>query len=293
MSWFRTLLVLAAACGHPDGAGERDRVPTPVFREIVLATAAGLSGLARDNDGALWAVSERAGQIYRIVLDRKLRPTIQMFPVEQLAEGVDLEGIAVIGDGRFALGTEGRIDGAATVLLAERRGAAIIITSVILLPEQALGIKLPMNAGAEGVCGVGDKILVGIEATGEDAGRRWAPLAVIEDGKLARVHRLWLKTSTGKLSGLDCRRARDGTIEVIAIERHFDVTKFLRFTLPAGPGDITPNDALDLGPQLLGRLNLEGIAWMADGHVVAVTDNQWKTISGPSLLLVFAPGAVR
>lgn len=293
MSWLRALFVLAAACGHPAGAGERDRAPAPVFREIELATAAGLSGLARDNDGALWAVSERAGEIYRIVLDRKLRPTIETFPVEQLAEKIDLEGIAVIGDGKFALATEGRADGAATVLLAERRGAAILITGAILLPEQALGIKLPSNQGAEGVCGVGDKILVAIEATGEDAGRRWAPLAVIEDGKVARVHRLWLMTAAGKLSGLDCRRARDGTIEVMAIERHFEDTKLLRFTLPAGPDDITPTDALDLGPILQSRLNLEGIAWTEDGHVVAVTDNQWKKISGPSLLLVFAPGAVR
>ncbi|MBA3396444.1 MAG: esterase-like activity of phytase family protein [Deltaproteobacteria bacterium] len=293
MSWLRALLVLTVACGQPAGAGERERARPPVFREIELATAAGLSGLARDNDGALWSVSERAGLIYRIVLDRKLRPTIQAFPIEQLAEKIDLEGIAVIGDGKFALGTEGRIDGAANVLLAERRGAAIIITGVIALSEQVLGLKLPMNAGAEGMCGVGDKLLVGIEATGEDAGRRWAPLAVIEDGKVARVHRLWLMTATGKLSALDCRRARDGTIEVLAIERHFEHTKILRFTLPAGPGDITPIEALDLGPILKSRLNLEGIAWTEDGNVVAVTDNQWKKISGPSLLLVFAPGAVR
>jgi hypothetical protein len=63
--------------------------------------------------------------------------------------------------------------------------------------------------------------------------------------------------------------------------------------LPAGDGDLAPTEALDLGPVLRGRLNLEGVAWLPDGRVVAVVDNQWKVITGPSELLVFLPGAVK
>jgi hypothetical protein len=80
---------------------------------------------------------------------------------------------------------------------------------------------------------------------------------------------------------------------MIAIERHFSVTKILRFKLPLEGGDITPTVVLDLGPVLENRLNLEGIATLADGRIVAVVDNQWKQLQGPSVLLVFTPGAVK
>ena len=45
----------------------------------------------------------------------------------------------------------------------------------------------------------------------------------------------------------------------------------------------------DLGPALDNRLNLEGIARLADGRLVAVNDNQGAVISGPSELIVFHP----
>ena len=34
------------------------------------------------------------------------------------------------------------------------------------------------------------------------------------------------------------------------------------------------------------------VAWTDDGRVAAVVDNQWRTITGPSELLVFRPGVV-
>ncbi|HLL24989.1 MAG TPA: hypothetical protein VK427_22800 [Kofleriaceae bacterium] len=53
-----------------------------------------------------------------------------------------------------------------------------------------------------------------------------------------------------------------------------------------------PTEVLDLGPVLKSRLNLEGIAQLPDGRIIAVTDNQWKTLQGPSVLLVFRAGVV-
>ncbi|MBK7536552.1 MAG: hypothetical protein IPI49_14510 [Myxococcales bacterium] len=117
----------------------------------------------------------------------------------------------------------------------------------------------------------------------------------IVGGKPERTYKVWLTSEVGKLSGLDCRVAADGTATVLAIERHFEVTKVLRFSLGA-EADVTPQVALDLGPVLRAGLNLEGIAWSAAGpnagQVVAAVDNQWRTITGPSEFLLFAPGAL-
>lgn len=284
------LALASSACSKAIG---RERAAA-LFTEVTVDTAPGLSGLAVDDAGRLWTVAERAERAYRITLDADLRPTIEPFPVVGMPHGFDLEGIALLGGDRFALGTEGHDDGAATVLVAELRGTTLAVTQSIDLSDREVGIHIQRNYGAEGVCGGGDTIIVAIEGAGEDAGRRWAPVLRITNGAIARRHRLWLTSATGKISGLDCVVAPDGTATSWAIERNFEVTRLLRFTLPpagTGPDDITPTVSLDLAPVLHGKLNLEGIARMPDGRIVTVIDNQWKTITGPSELLVFRPGA--
>jgi Esterase-like activity of phytase len=266
-----------------------------LFTAVDVATLPGLSGLAVDHNGALWTVAERGARAYRVVLDDALRPSLETFVVQGLPPDTDVESIAVLGVDRFALGTEGREDGVATVLLAERRGAALAVTRTIELPEAQVGIRLVKNHGAEGVCGAGETIVAGIEDVGATAGRRWAPIVRIEGGAITRTHRLWLTTRTGKISGLDCVLAPDGAITAWAVERHFEETHLLRFTLPpsgAGTDELTPTVLLDLGPVLNGRLNLEGIARLPDGRIVTVVDNQWKRITGASQLLVFRPGVI-
>jgi hypothetical protein len=284
------VLFVLAACGRDQVDRER---AARLFKEIEVPTAPGLSGLATDDTGGLWTVAERDAKAYRITLDAEDKPTLETFTVEGIPPKFDLEGIAWLGGDRVAFGTEGKIEGVATVLLAERRGTAFVISSAIALPETKLGIDLPANHGAEGVCGHGDTILVAIEGAGTMGGKRFAPIVRITSGQIVHVHRLWLTTKTGKLSALDCTIAKDGTAEMIAIERHFSVTKILRFKLPLEGGDITQTVVLDLGPVLENRLNLEGIATLADGRIVAVVDNQWKQLQGPSVLLVFTPGAVK
>jgi hypothetical protein len=285
------LALAAAACGRSSSPSS-----AAPFTEVIVDTAPGLSGLAVDETGGIWTVAERAARAYRITLDAALRPSVETFPIQGLPPHTDLEGIGALGGDRFALGTEGHDDGVATVLVAERRGAVLAVTRAIQLPEASVGIPLAKNLGAEGICGAGETIIAAIEGAGEQAGRRWAPVVRIANDAIARTHRVWLTTPTGKLSGLDCRIEPDGSVTTWAVERHFEVTRLLRFTLPplgAGDADITPTVALDLGPVLSGRLNLEGIARLPDGRVAAVVDNQWKTISGPSRLLVFPPGAMR
>ena len=47
---------------------------------------------------------------------------------------------------------------------------------------------------------------------------------------------------------------------------------------------------LDLSPILEDSLNLEGIVQISDGRLVAINDNQGRTIDGPSELRSFEPG---
>lgn len=280
---------MLVGCGS-GGTIDRERA-VALFSAVPIETAPGLSGLAVDDSGAIWTVAERDEKAYRITLDGT-RAVTQTLAITGVPDGDDLEAIAVLGGGKLAFGTEGRKDGVATVLLAEHRDGAVAVTGKIELPEARVGIELENNHGAEGVCGVGETIVVAIEGAGQQGGKRWAPVVRIERGEILRTYRVWLTTQTGKLSALDCRLDDDGAISVLAIERHFEVTKMLTFTL--GPAeDITPAESLDLGPVLKGTLNLEGIVWTKDGGVVAVVDNQWKGITGPSELLVFKPGVVK
>lgn len=265
------------------------------YVEIELPTQPGLSGLAADDGGGLWAVSERGREAYHITLSNNVLGSVDTYPITGIPDDTDLEAMEVLGGGRFAFGTETKRDGVATIATAELHDGVIEVTGSIGLTSAKLGLDVTANEGAEGVCGADRTLVVGIETTATTNRARWAPLVRIEGKKVVRVYHLLLTTATGKISGLDCTVAEDGHVTGWLIERDFDVTKLLRFTLPAvgrGPDDVVPTESLDLGPRLQGRLNLEGIAEMTDGRVAAVVDNQWKTITGPSLLLVFPSGAL-
>ena len=273
-------LVALVGCGPPRTDAGRP------FREVSLDTADGLSGLATDASGALWSISERADIAYKISLDSADRASVEAFHVEGVPPGIDLEGIAVLEGDRFAFGTEGKVAGIATVLLGKRDGDRITVTTTIVLPEQTLGINIPANEGAEGICNIGDSLVVALEATGTTAGRRWAPIVFIKHGEITHVSRLLLTSDTGKLSALDC--ALDGTkVKGWAIERNFGVTKLLEFDLRSDQATIVPRVMVDLTVVLHGRLNLEGLARLHDGRFAAVVDNQWKGRVGPNELLVF------
>ena len=56
-----------------------------------------------------------------------------------------------------------------------------------------------------------------------------------------------------------------------------------------GATDATPAIDLDLHPVLRDAYNLEGITRLPDGRLVLINDNQSKSPSGPTNLLVFLP----
>jgi hypothetical protein len=305
--WVQTIAIVAATgCGK----GVDQRKAATLYTEVPLATKPGLSGLAVDDGGGIWAIAERGGpampgsgvlthgpetEAYRVTLDAALETTVTPVAVRGVPADTDLEAIAWLGPGKLAFGTEGAIEGIATVLTAEQKAGEIDITGAIVLDGETLGMSIKANQGAEGLCGSGDTIVAAIEGAAMKDGKRWAPVARIEHGVVARVYKVWLLTNTGKLSSLDCRVGADGTVTGWAIERHFEVTRIERFTLPPvgqGSDNVHPVEVLDLGPVLNSKLNLEGIAELADGRVVAVVDNQWKELTGPSELLVFKPGVL-
>ncbi|MBA3539548.1 MAG: hypothetical protein H0T79_07950, partial [Deltaproteobacteria bacterium] len=178
----------------------------------------------------------------------------------------------------------------AAVAFAERRGARFVVTRTQPLEQLDLGVTLTKNHGAEAVCGTGSDLVIAIEATGRfPDGGRFAPIVRLADGVMS-LTRLRLTTETGKISGLECTIAGDGGARVWAIERHYGVSRIVRFTLPRGApagAELALEVVLDLAPILRDSLNLEGITFLPDGRMVTVADNQGKSVSGPSRLLVF------
>jgi len=294
-AWLALILAAAAAACHKKHKKPKPPPPPPpAFTEIRIDAPQGLSGLAADAAGALWSVAERHGVIAKITMDAP-QPTVTRYPVTGIPTDTDLEGIEIFDGDRVAIAGESQHAAAASVMLASRTADGYHIDKSIDLPRDRIGVELTENHGAESVCGEGDTMVVGIEVVGIDAGRRYAPVVRMSGDHVIGVQRLWLTSDKGKLSALDCHVAADGTVTGWAIERHYATSRILRFTLPPlGTGGDAAEGilAFDLEPYLKGRLNLEGIAELPDGRVVAVNDNESDTISGPTELLVFPAGSL-
>jgi hypothetical protein len=268
---------------------DRERAAA-MFDRIRLETHGehGLSGLAVDEAGALWSVAERGASLWKVELDGTAARATR-FAVRGLPSGEDLEAIAAVAGGGFVVGTEGRQAGVARAftLAPAPDGTYQVTGAAVELRDDELGVAVGANHGAEGVCAAGAMTAIAIETAGTDARGRWAPIVTIDRARGERVvQRLRLTSARGKIAALDCWR--DGArLRAIAIERHFETTRVLGFDLLGGTDEIVPAVLLDLAPVLRGALNLEGVARLPDGRIVAVVDNQYQTITGPDELLVF------
>jgi hypothetical protein len=286
------LALVGCGAGAPAPAPEPPAAPQgPVT--LVLDTAPGLSGLAVADDGALWTVAERDGAAYRIVVVDDRVASVTRFPLDP-APPADLEAIEVLGAGAFTFGLEANAaDGAGIALgrLADD-GASISVTRTLPLPATTTRVLEP-NKGVEGVCGSSTAVLLAFETVVEADGARFGQVEVHRDGTPPQEHRVRLTSATGKLSSIDCRPAPDATsVDVLAIERHFEVTRIVSFAIEltaAGPSTVDATVVRDLAELAAGR-NFEGIARLPDGRVALVTDNQWKTIDGPSQLVLLPAG---
>jgi len=274
----RALLVVLAACSHrPEPVKS-----TALFEAIVIDTPLGISDLTLDDRGHVWAIAERD----RIAVEMQPDGTqLVRHAIDGIPDGLDTEGLAFLGDGRFVIGTEGAHEATASLVFAELRGDRLVATRTRELTSVELGVTLTVNHGVEAVCGHGGEVLAAIETVGDD-GARWAPLVHLR-GDAMTVGKLRLTSDVGKISALACTFRPDGSVDLHAIERHYKVSRILHGTLAAGASDVAPAVELDLEPVLHDTLNLEGLVVLPGGKLEAVNDNQGSRVAGPTELLRF------
>jgi hypothetical protein len=281
------LLVLLAlvACSKHDPANLDKEAAKGVFEQVSVQTPPGMSDLTIDDRGVLWSIAERDREIVEIELATPPRVTVR--PLDGVPKLVDTEALAWLGNGRFAIGTEGALQATASIMFAELDAGRVTVKRTVELTGKDLGVELTINHGIEALCGHGDEVLAATETVGKLAdGTRYSALAWLSGNQLA-ITKVRLTTNKGKLSALHCTFDSDGTAQVIAIERHYSVSRILRFAVKRGEVEVTPTVELDLAPILRDSLNLEGIARLPDGRLVAINDNQGRTVKGPTQLLVF------
>lgn len=251
----------------------------------------GLSGLAFGPDGSLWAIPEESRELLRIDRDTG---AVTAFPIEGMPAGLEAEALSYRGDGHFVVGTEtdgeSRSHDELIVLAFDGRVARVV--EQYQCRYDMWGIHGSGNRGIEGLCTVATGVVVAAEVAGSREGRRYAPLAWRTDDGQWGAYRVWLSSETGKLAGIACRDRSDGGADVVAVERHYEVTRILGFELPPP----RPGEPVAIQPKVLRNLdgwvrslemqpNFEGIVWLEDDRVALLVDNQYRgQRTGPSEL---------
>ncbi len=279
------LLLVCAGCTkkEPHGPGRIVTLDTDV---------AGLSGLTVDEHGAFWAPGEDGDAVVRIDPETF---AVTRYPVIGGPPGTDLEAMSWVDATRFVLGTETQEKGRLRdVILDGRldRGRFVVAPGGQLDYARWL-LTAPDNRGIEGICHVDGVLVLATELVERRRGRRWAPVGMFDPKTQTwTAHRVGLSSKTGKLAAMSCR-VIDGSIVALAVERHFGVSRLLRFNIPHGPEGqwIEPTVVADLSELISPLPNFEGLAWMEDGSAVVVTDNQYGRGTGEPSRLYFIPAS--
>lgn len=293
--------------------------------EVEAGRYIGLSDLSAERlaDGSrkLWLVPERQRALLHLeaprtggatyvsgTSDAVSRPQLlQARPAARSIEGVppylDTESMAVLGDGKFALGTEAPWPNRThdDVLFVTLQAGVARVTHTVPFAYAPYGLSGGSNAGIEGLCSDGVVLLATSETSGDlPDGGRFAPLGRLGANDKAFVpYRLQLTSPTGRISALACRPNKDGgeaATEVVAIERHYGVARLLHFVLPHAlpPGALLrPQVALDLEPLVRPLVNYEGVSWLDDGDLLLVADNSIGFATGPTEGLVVPAGMLQ
>lgn len=210
---------------------------------------------------------------------------VTSIPIEGAPAELDLEGMAC-SEGRFYIATESddstRNSDVVLVVEVEGSTARVIESLVLVYPGDLLA---GVNQGLEGLCIAGDWLIAAGEVLRTDSsGQRQAPFLRQRLGDdNAFLHWVNLTSSTGKISGIDCRM-RDNAFEIFAIERHYEVSRVLHFELAT---DASQSDTvLDAAHLLRETENFESILVDDRGEVRLFNDNQYKTVTGPSEVTV-------
>ncbi|MBI2565574.1 MAG: hypothetical protein HYV63_00895 [Candidatus Schekmanbacteria bacterium] len=254
--------------------------PAPLRLVVDLPDAVGLSGLDFDERGLLLAVPERRPLLLPLRFDgSRVTAGGPPVPLTGAPPDLDLEAVAAIGPGRIALGTESQERDRAedTILVVTLHGDRAAVTETLALPYALWELRGDGNRGVEGLCAAGNLLVAAAEIVGTAGKRRFAPVArrPLTGGNWV-PYRLMLASETGRISALACRETASGAaLEMLAIERHYGVVLLLGFELPtAGPGgDLEPRVLADLTRQLDKAPNFEGVAFLPDGSIALLADN--------------------
>lgn len=254
----------------------------------------GLSDLTRDNRGHFWAIPEKD----RVLLELSMDPAhpglaSPAIPIEGIEPALDTESLAWMSPNKFALGTESQVPDREQdeILLVSVHGNRAHVTERIAFPYALWSMRAPANWGIEGMCFAGGHLIAASEAVGHlpQGGQRFAPIARL-DSSPGQAHfvpfALRLTSQTGKISGIACRyRPGNSNIEILALERHYSVSRLLRFEIPQSadaPFEIVPQVVLDLAETIEGLPNYEGISWSDQGDAVILSDNFMAFATGPT-----------
>jgi Esterase-like activity of phytase len=294
----KAIPIAVVSLGVLFGCSKKTEAPFPAGGRLVempLRDLAGLSGLARDDAGMLYAVPEND----RFVVELNAGGQEQhRYRVSGVAEELEFESLAWLGKDRFAIGTEGGCkDGAEHVLIVTREGDGAKVAQDIKLPLAKWGMTCDEKRGVEGLCASGGQIVAAIEnpQTGAD-GKRWAAIARIDEktGEMT-AYRIALTSKTGKISALDCQN-REGNLDILGVERHFEVSQLIEFILPmSGEADEKvrePRVVLDMMAYVgEAKRNFEGVVWIDGKHVQVILDNKYGKVTGPNQMVeVELPG---
>lgn len=312
------LLTSSAGCGavvpktQRVGQGDNELGQTLYRLEarwsLEVGQMTGFSSLGRDSRGVLWSIPESEPFLVALDLEGEkpgmVEPSLRIIGTPS---GWDVESLTWLADGRAALGTETKADGRAedVVLLARREGDSLRVEDRLILPYRLWHMRARGNNGIEGICSAGRRLVVGVESVLLRDRKRFAPIAVYDfDAQSWSPLAVELTTPTGKLSAVACRlmpgadSARTGeppqasTLEVLAIERHFDVARIIRFEvrpdrLGASSRSIRPTVLADITTLIDDRPNPEGLELYPDeDRLVVITDNNYGGVTGPTELLV-------
>ncbi len=258
----------------------------------------GASGLDRGPNGHLYTVLERDHRLFELAVDSGRVNVVNARSVVGAPSAMDLESMAFIDETHIAFGTE--------TTNTNRTGDLILFGEVhedkVLISEESLtleyapwGLTPERNRGIEGLCHVSGTLVAAVETVGLQDKQRFAPVATFDlKTKTWQYYRVALTSETGKIAALTCRRGPEG-IEVMAIERHYEVSRILQFTLPSTPGTqhISPTILTDaasvFGDEKIP--NFEGLVLTNRGQIASISDNDYGGITGPTeLLLLPAPG---
>lgn len=282
------LLVAALAAPAPAPAPSAAPVPLRVTRSELAGPPHGLSGLAADDRGGLWAISERDVSLVPLRLDGdRVLPAGPALRVARWPVGLDAESLAWVSPGRFLVGTESLAEGRATERLLEVRvdGDRATVVGERALAYAPFGLTGEENRGVEALDYADGAWIAASEVV--SASPRTAPLwrAPVEGGPVEHAA-VTLTSPDGKLSALV---ATDG--EILAIERHYGTVRLVAATVVWGPTP-TPVPARvvrDLAAELGPLPNLEGLARLPDGRLVLLGDNQSGfRRDGPTVALVLS-----